>query len=62
MPKETFTALCRWTRSKGLLADNRRVSVEEQIAMFLAVVTRNESRPFKSVFSIVGRLFAATSS
>jgi predicted chitinase len=45
MPKETFTALCHWhwTRSKCLLADTRRVSVEEQIAMFLAVVTRNES-------------------
>jgi len=43
MPKETFTALCHWTRSKGLLADNRCASVEEQIAMFLAVVTRNES-------------------
>jgi hypothetical protein len=44
MPKETFTALCYWARSKGLLADaNGCVSVEEQIAMFLAVVTKNES-------------------
>jgi hypothetical protein len=44
MPKEAFTALCHWTRSKGLLADSTRsISVEEQIAMFLAVVTRNES-------------------
>jgi hypothetical protein len=45
LPKETFTALCHWhwTRSKCLLADTRRVSVEEQIAMFLAVITRNKS-------------------
>jgi hypothetical protein len=35
---------CDWTRGKGLLADsNRWVSVEEQIAMFLAVATRNGS-------------------
>jgi hypothetical protein len=44
MPEKTFTALCHWhwTRSKYLLADTRCVSVEGQIAMFLAVVTRNE--------------------
>lgn len=30
MPKETFTALCHWTRSKDLLAVTA-VSVEEQI-------------------------------
>jgi len=29
--KETFASLCHWTRSKRLLADNRCMSVEEQI-------------------------------
>jgi hypothetical protein len=51
MPKETFTALCHWhwTRSEYLLADTRCVFVEGQIAMFLAVVTRNEnSRAFSA--------------
>jgi hypothetical protein len=59
---ETFAALYHRTRGKGLLADNRCVSVEEQIAMFLAVVTRNESnRAISERFQHSGKPFTATS-
>jgi len=38
MPKDTFFALCTLLRAEGLLADTRNVAVEEQVAMFMAVV------------------------
>lgn len=49
MPKETFLALCKWTTDRNLLSPTRAtlsfpgISVEEQIAIFLKVVSENAS-------------------
>jgi hypothetical protein len=39
----TFLKLCNWFKEHGLLSDERYVSVEEQVAIFLHIVGENRS-------------------
>jgi hypothetical protein len=43
MEKDIFEALARRLRESNLLADSRYVSVEEQLGIFLYVVSKNAS-------------------
>ena len=55
MPKDTFFALCTLLRAEGLLADTRNVAVEEQVAIFMAVVgKRGTNRSVQETFQHSG--------
>jgi hypothetical protein len=43
MPLSTFTKLCAWFREQGLLQDEKVVSVEEQVAIFMDIVGKKAS-------------------
>ena len=43
MQKETFEKLCSWFKKGDYLKDSRVVSVEQQVAMFLWVITYGAS-------------------
>ena len=38
MPKSTFCELCDWLKRYGGLQASKKITVEEQVALFLAVV------------------------
>jgi hypothetical protein len=39
MQKDTFDKLCSWMRRGGYLKDSKKVMIEQQVAMFLYVIT-----------------------
>ncbi len=43
MQKETFEKLCLWFKTRGYLKDSRVVRIEQQVAMFLWVITYRAS-------------------
>jgi hypothetical protein len=43
MPRETFLDLCDWASKTGLLKDDRHISIQEQLAMFMQIVGCNKS-------------------
>ena len=43
MPLSTFEALCQWFKKENLLSASKKISVEEQVAMFLAIVGHGNS-------------------
>lgn len=72
MEPEIFKATCNYLRREGLLRDTRRVTIEEQLGMFLFMISHNASnerlkktfqhsgetvhRHIKAVFNIIPTL------
>jgi len=55
MPKETFLGLCDWMREYGWLKATKKVTVEEQVAIFLAVVGHGSTnREVQERFQVSG--------
>jgi hypothetical protein len=52
MRLSTCHELCNWFKERELLADERHVSVEEQVAIFLQIVGENKSREKKSLWKL----------
>ena len=55
MPKEIFLGLCDWMRGYGWLKATKKVTVEEQVAIFLAVVGHSSTnREVQERFQVSG--------
>lgn len=55
MPKDTFLGLCDWMKEYGRLKEAKKVTVEEQVAIFLAVVGHGSTnREVQEWFQVSG--------